>query len=132
MEDSKFELGEYSAALILNPNKSGMYPNFSIDVKLYVPKNQEEKVPEHMLAISELAHMINNNPDLVSTLAQRAKNRIKGYKIASAEKLLLLTDETEENDDEELYDADPNCKHKIVSSGFSGVVCKKCKGWFCY
>lgn len=30
-----------------------------------------------------------------------------------------------------LYDADPNCKHKIVSL-WSGVKCSKCSGWFCY
>jgi hypothetical protein len=33
---------------------------------------------------------------------------------------------------EELYDADPNCKHIIVCNGFSGVKCRKCGGWFCY
>lgn len=32
---------------------------------------------------------------------------------------------------EELWNADPNCKHEIVNK-WSGVECKKCKGWFCY
>jgi len=30
-----------------------------------------------------------------------------------------------------LYDADPKCKHKIVIK-WSGIMCTKCKGWFCY
>ena len=33
--------------------------------------------------------------------------------------------------DRYLYDADPKCKHIIISE-WSGVRCKKCKGWFCY
>lgn len=33
---------------------------------------------------------------------------------------------------EDLYDADPNCKHKVVPNGYSGVMCTKCNGWFCY
>lgn len=33
--------------------------------------------------------------------------------------------------EEELYNADPNCKHEIVSDS-SGIRCKKCGGWFCY
>lgn len=37
----------------------------------------------------------------------------------------------EETESEELYDADPNCKHNIVSQ-WSGVKCSKCPGWFCY
>ena len=32
---------------------------------------------------------------------------------------------------EELYNADPKCKHVIVSKE-SGIECKKCHGWFCY
>jgi hypothetical protein len=32
---------------------------------------------------------------------------------------------------EELYNADPNCKHQVVSL-WSGVKCIHCKGWFCY
>ena len=31
---------------------------------------------------------------------------------------------------EDLWDADPNCKHKIVSL-WSGVECERCKGWKC-
>lgn len=30
----------------------------------------------------------------------------------------------------ELYHADPNCKHEVVSQ-WSGVKCRKCAGWFC-
>jgi hypothetical protein len=90
--DETFELGEYSAALILKPNCS--YPYFALDVKLYVPTDQQEKVPDHMLAISELAHIINQEPNLVSELAQRAKNRIKGYRLESTKNTFHLIDET--------------------------------------
>lgn len=34
--------------------------------------------------------------------------------------------------DSGLFDADPNCKHVIDYSGWSGIKCKKCNGWFCY
>ena len=30
-----------------------------------------------------------------------------------------------------LYDADPKCKHVIITL-WSGVKCSKCNGWFCY
>jgi len=30
-----------------------------------------------------------------------------------------------------LFDADPNCKHRIVAA-WSGIECTKCPGWFCY
>jgi len=30
-----------------------------------------------------------------------------------------------------LYDADPDCKHKVEPQ-WSGVKCSKCNGWFCY
>ena len=32
--------------------------------------------------------------------------------------------------DTELYDADPNCEHDIVTL-WSGVKCRKCTGWYC-
>ena len=31
---------------------------------------------------------------------------------------------------DQLYDADPNCKHEVVAK-WSGVKCRKCTGWFC-
>lgn len=33
---------------------------------------------------------------------------------------------------EELWDADPKCRHKIVDAPGGGVKCTKCGGWFCY
>ena len=33
---------------------------------------------------------------------------------------------------DELFDADPNCKHEIVDASGGGVKCTKCRGWFCY
>lgn len=38
------------------------------------------------------------------------------------------------NEDREqpLYDADPNCMHEIVDAPGGGVRCEKCGGWFCY
>ena len=33
---------------------------------------------------------------------------------------------------EELWGADPNCNHKIVTARGGGVKCTKCQGWFCY
>jgi hypothetical protein len=35
-------------------------------------------------------------------------------------------------DEEELWNADPNCKHKIVNANGGGIRCIKCGGWFCY
>ncbi len=31
-----------------------------------------------------------------------------------------------------LYDADPNCEHKLHPNCWSGIKCIKCGGWFCY
>lgn len=33
---------------------------------------------------------------------------------------------------DELYNADPECDHHIVSAPGGGVKCNKCAGWFCY
>lgn len=32
---------------------------------------------------------------------------------------------------EELYNADPDCEHNIVSASGGGVKCTKCNGWYC-
>lgn len=31
-----------------------------------------------------------------------------------------------------LYDGDPTCKHEEIKGNWSGIKCKKCRGWFCY
>lgn len=31
-----------------------------------------------------------------------------------------------------LYNADKNCEHEIENASGGGIVCKKCKGWFCF
>jgi hypothetical protein len=31
---------------------------------------------------------------------------------------------------EELWDADPSCKHEIIEK-MSGIACKHCNGWYC-
>lgn len=41
------------------------------------------------------------------------------------------TDDPDDNDTGELYDADPECDHEIVTL-WSGIKCRKCPGWFCY
>jgi len=33
---------------------------------------------------------------------------------------------------QELYDADPNCEHKIEAQFSGGIKCVKCGGWFCF
>ena len=33
--------------------------------------------------------------------------------------------------DSELWDADPDCKHEVISAPGGGVKCTKCKGWYC-
>ena len=33
---------------------------------------------------------------------------------------------------EELYNADPNCKHETVGLLSGGIKCIHCNGWFCY
>lgn len=37
-----------------------------------------------------------------------------------------------ENEEDELWNADPNCKHRIECASGGGVRCVKCGGWFCY
>ena len=32
----------------------------------------------------------------------------------------------------ELFDADPDCEHHVVSAKSGGVKCLKCRGWFCF
>ena len=37
------------------------------------------------------------------------------------------------NEADFLYNADPDCKHVIVSGySSSGIRCSECGGWFCY
>ena len=31
-----------------------------------------------------------------------------------------------------MYNADPNCDHKIELVPDGGIKCTKCSGWFCY
>lgn len=31
-----------------------------------------------------------------------------------------------------LFNADPNCEHKIEAQPSGGIRCVKCNGWFCY
>jgi hypothetical protein len=35
-------------------------------------------------------------------------------------------------EDQELWEADPDCKHDIQCAPGGGVKCTKCRGWFCY
>lgn len=52
---------------------------------------------------------------------------------AKAEKVVKTFDEMlEEDDNDELFDADPNCQHNLISPRGGGVKCTKCPGWFCY
>ncbi len=32
---------------------------------------------------------------------------------------------------EELWNADPDCKHRIICALGGGVKCTKCPGWYC-
>ncbi len=34
--------------------------------------------------------------------------------------------------EQELYDADPNCKHQTVDAPGGGIKCTRCAGWFCF
>lgn len=51
--------------------------------------------------------------------------------------MIMNTDEIEINNSDdtdigvELFDADPECEHNIISK-WSGVQCLKCNGWFCF
>jgi hypothetical protein len=40
--------------------------------------------------------------------------------------------EVEPYETDELYDADPECKHEVKSAVGGGVKCTKCPGWFCF
>jgi len=31
-----------------------------------------------------------------------------------------------------LYNADPTCRHKLDNKCLSGIKCSKCSGWFCF
>ncbi len=35
-------------------------------------------------------------------------------------------------DDGELWDADEDCKHYVISGAHGGIRCIHCHGWFCY
>jgi hypothetical protein len=35
-------------------------------------------------------------------------------------------------EEDELWNADPNCKHDVRCAPGGGVKCTKCPGWFCY
>lgn len=39
---------------------------------------------------------------------------------------------TKEKLTDELYDADPHCKHEVKDAPGGGVKCAKCPGWFCF
>lgn len=34
--------------------------------------------------------------------------------------------------EDELFNADPNCKHYVVAQNRGGIKCIHCGGWFCY
>ena len=33
---------------------------------------------------------------------------------------------------DDLWDADPTCKHNVVCAPGGGIKCTKCNGWFCF
>lgn len=33
---------------------------------------------------------------------------------------------------DELWNANPNCDHRVISPSGGGVKCIKCNGWICY
>lgn len=37
-----------------------------------------------------------------------------------------------EDDERNLWHADPDCEHNVVGVSGGGVKCTKCSGWFCY
>ena len=45
---------------------------------------------------------------------------------------IIINEVDNQIDTEILYNADQNCKHKIVCAPGGGVKCTKCSGWFCY
>lgn len=51
-------------------------------------------------------------------------NKLRRYKLEEQDKNLIDYSDL-------LYNADPNCKHEVVAL-WSGVRCRKCRGWFCY
>jgi hypothetical protein len=46
----------------------------------------------------------------------------------------IMSDEFETNElkTEDLWDADPDCKHERDENCWSGIRCKHCGGWFCF
>lgn len=52
--------------------------------------------------------------------------------IKKKRRLLKATWTFELKQEDELWDADPNCKHDIKCAAGGGVKCTKCGGWFCY
>jgi hypothetical protein len=54
-------------------------------------------------------------------------------RLAKRKRIAIERDcEVIKNYDEELYDADSECKHEVVAQWSGGVKCRKCSGWFCY
>ena len=45
--------------------------------------------------------------------------------------VLGIVEPAPEQDDDELWDADPTCKHEIECAPGGGVKCTKCSGWYC-
>lgn len=43
----------------------------------------------------------------------------------------MFSKKSKKEEPEFLYDADPKCEHEILAK-YSGIVCKKCGGWFCF
>lgn len=62
------------------------------------------------------------------------KNPDKPEPTVSKERLDAIRTELEPpiKQGDELWEADPTCKHKIVSARGGGVRCTKCGGWCCY
>jgi hypothetical protein len=71
------------------------------------------------------------NPQHVAI--KKARKAVKEIRDEYAKKRKEDRSEEDIAEEEFLYDADPNCKHVIVSGdNYSGIKCSKCRGWFCY
>lgn len=62
-----------------------------------------------------------NHPDILR-VRKSVDKILESYKNRKREKSYV----------EELWNADPNCKHEIIGARGGGVKCTKCPGWFCF
>lgn len=124
--DKKREDGNY---ILKERNR---YVNFGVDKRVHYKAINRivslSKIPKHLI-FTVILDKESNKDKYKEKIYEHMRRDIEGF----SSKLSLLKNQFEQiGVEEELYDADPNCKHIIVEADGGGVECTKCGGWFCY